>query len=357
MNTISTIPVTRTTRSRLAGYDFSNISFGANPTDHIFLADYKNGEWGTPRIVPFQDLSLSPVALCLHYGQTVFEGLKAYRLSNGQVSLFRPLRHHERLNKSLERMCMPAIPEALFIEALQQLVSLDEAWVPAQEDASLYIRPFVIATEPRLGVKISEEYLFGIVCMPMASYYSANLKVKVERDFVRAAEGGTGAAKCGGNYGAAFYATRLAKEQGYDQVLWTDDRERSYIEESGTMNVVFCIDGTLITPPLSGTILDGVTRDSLLTLARDAGIPTEERKISYQELEQACRTGKKLEAFGVGTAAVVSPIELIGMDDRQYAIAAKDDALCHVLKKELQAIRTGRKEDRHQWNYLIPVNR
>lgn len=353
MNTVTAIPVTRTKHSRLAAYDFSQIVFGANPTDHLFVASYKDGMWSNARIEPFHDLVLSPLALCLHYGQTVFEGFKAYQLQDGNISVFRPGKHYARLSKSLERMCMPQIPEALFMDAVHSLVDLECGWVPKQADASLYLRPFVIATEPRLGVKVSEEYLFMIVCMPMANYYSANLKVKVETGYVRAAEGGTGAAKCGGNYGAAFYPTRQAKDQGFDQVLWTDGRDNEYIEESGTMNVMFMIDEVLITPPLSGTILDGVTRDSLIILAGDLGIEVEERKISYKELEQAFRSGKRIEAFGVGTAAVISPIETIDIHGRQYHPDVSDQAVSRRLKQELQAIRTGTKPDVYGWNYVL----
>jgi branched-chain amino acid aminotransferase len=228
--------------------------------------------------------------------------------------------------------------------------------VPDRPDASLYLRPFVIATEPRLGVKVSDEYTFGIVAMPMANYYDTNLKVKVETEFVRAVEGGTGAAKCGGNYGAAFYPTQKAKEQGFDQVLWTDGKHNEYIEESGTMNVVFIIDGALITPPLSGSILDGITRDSIITLAKDAGIKIEERKISYKELEAAFQSGKKIEAFGVGTAAVISPIEMIGINENKYYPDVSEHAILYRLKAQLQNIRKGVDKDKYSWNYIIRIN-
>jgi branched-chain amino acid aminotransferase len=356
MNLTTSIPIVRAKHSKLAEYDFSNIVFGTNASDHIFLAEFKDGEWGNPRIEPFRDLTLSPMALCLHYGQTVFEGFKAYKLADGNINIFRPYKHHSRLNKSLDRMCMPRIPEALFIDAVHSLVALEQGWVPDRPDASLYLRPFVIATEPRLGVKVSDEYTFGIIAMPMANYYDANLKVKVETEFVRAVEGGTGAAKCGGNYGAAFYPTQKAREQGFDQVLWTDGKHNEYIEESGTMNVVFIIDGALITPPLSGSILDGITRDSIITLAKDAGIKIEERKISYKELEAAFQSGKKNEAFGVGTAAVISPIEMIGINDKEYYPDVSKQAVLYHLKTLLQNIRKGIDEDKYAWNYIISTN-
>ncbi|MEI6947182.1 branched-chain amino acid aminotransferase [Paraflavisolibacter sp. H34] len=349
------IPVTRTTHSRLATYDFQKIVFGANPTDHMFLADYQGGAWRRPRIEPFGDLTLSPLALCLHYGQTVFEGFKAYRQADGNVSLFRPDRHHARLNRSLERMCMPAIPGELFRTAVRRLVALEEPWVPHRADASLYLRPFVIATEPRLGVKVADSYLFGIVCLPLAHYYSGHLRVKVETEFVRAVEGGAGAAKCGGNYGAAFYPAQQAKEQGFDQLLWTDALHHEYIEESGTMNVMFVLDEVLVTPPLSGSILDGVTRDSLLTLARDGGIQVEERRISYKELEQAFRSGRRVEAFGVGTAAAVSPIGEIDINGHRYFPDVSAGTVFARLQSELQDIRLGQKADPYHWNDLIRV--
>lgn len=355
MNAITSLPTTRTQHSKAKEYDFSNIAFGTNPTDHIFMAEYKDGAWGNARIEPYQNLSLSPVAMCLHYGQTVFEGFKAYRLNDGNISIFRPYKHHARINRSLDRMCMPAIPEALFMDAVHNLVALEQEWVPDRPDASLYLRPFVIATEPRLGVKPSETYLFAIVCMPMANYYDNNLKVKVETEFVRAVEGGTGAAKCGGNYGAAFYPAQKAKEEGFDQILWTDGKHNEYIEESGTMNIMFIADGELITPPLSGSILDGVTRDTLITLARDAGITVTERKISYKELEAMFLEGKKLEAFGVGTAAVISPIELIAINGNHYYPNVSEDAVLYQLKTQLQQIRKGLVPDIYSWNYIINV--
>lgn len=353
MQTTTSIPVTKTLSSKVADYDFSNIVFGTNPTDHMFICEYRDGAWQNPRIEPFSDFSISPTALCLHYGQTVFEGLKAYRMADGHINVFRPDKHYARMARSLERMCMAPIPESLFMDAVTGIVQTEREWIPAGMNDSLYLRPFVIATEPRLGVKVSDEYIFSIVCMPMGSYYNGNVKVKVETEFVRAVEGGTGSAKCGGNYGAAFYPAQKAKEQGFDQVLWTDGKYNEFIEESGTMNVMFIIDGTLVTPPLSGSILDGVTRDSLLTLARSAGIQVEERKISYKELEEAFRLGKKVEAFGVGTAAVISPIELIDISGKSYYPDVSPAAALHQLKKKLQDVRRGLAPDIYGWNYIL----
>lgn len=333
--------------------DSKSVPFGAQPTEHMFISEYKDGKWQNSRIEPFHTLTLSPFTLSLHYGQTVFEGMKAFYMQNGNINIFRPEKHFERFNKSLNRMCMANVPKELFMEALHQLVQIESNWIPKEEDGALYIRPFMISTEERIGVKISDEYLFMIVAAPAFQYYNKPLKVKVETKFTRAAEGGTGAAKCGGNYGAAFYPTKLAKEEGYDQILWTDGKQHEFIEESGTMNAMFYIDNTLITPPLTGSILDGVTRDSLLTLAKDMGIKTEERPISYKEIKQALDAGKRVEAFGAGTAAVIAPIETIGIEGEQYKCYTGEDAMMYRLQKALYDIRKGNAPDTHKWNYIV----
>jgi branched-chain amino acid aminotransferase len=245
------------------------------------------------------------------------------------------------------------VPKKLFTDAIDKLVSLDSDWVPKDEDGSLYIRPFMIATEDRIGVKVSDEYLFMVVCSPAFQYYSKPLKVKVETTYVRAASGGTGTAKCGGNYGGAFYPTQLAREAGYDQVLWTDSMHHEFIEESGTMNAMFCIDNVLITPQLSGSILDGVTRDSLLTLAKAKGLAVEERQISYHELIDAFENGKRVEAFGAGTAAVIAPIEIIAIGHKEYKSYTEPDAMMYKLQKELLDIRKGTVADNYRWNHIL----
>jgi branched-chain amino acid aminotransferase len=330
-----------------------SLPFGQQPTDHMFISEYRNGNWENSRIIPFSKLTMSPFALCLHYGQTVFEGMKAFRMADGSANVFRPKKHYKRFTKSLERMCMPAVPEGLFTEALHQLIQLDSHWIPDDKDGSLYIRPFMIASEERLGVKIADEYLFMIVCAPAYQYYTQPLKVKVEDTYVRAANGGTGFAKCGGNYGGAFYPTKLARDAGYDQVLWTDSKTHDLIEESGTMNVMFVINNTLITPPLSGTILDGVTRDSLLTLAKEKGMAIEERPVSVTELKQALVSGTRIEAFGAGTAAVIAPISTIAIGDKHYDCYLGEDAVMYSLQKELYDVRKGHIPDKHGWNYII----
>lgn len=353
METAFAIPIRRTTKSRLDQTRFDRLAFGKEPTDHLFISEFAGNEWRDPRIEPFHDLRLSPFALALHYGQTVFEGMKAFRMEDGRISIFRPDKHHERFNRSLERMCMPAVPSEIFLQALHELVDLDRDWAPTQPEGALYLRPFMFASEARLGVKVADEYIFMIVATPVAQYYANPLRVKVELEYVRAAEGGTGYAKCGGNYGAAFYPTQQARAEGFDQVLWTDSRHHEFIEESGTMNAMFIIDDTLITPLLTPTLLDGVTRDSILTLARQRGMATEERSISWKELQAALRGGKRVEAFGAGTAAVVAPIEWIQIGSEGYGCYTNDDAVMYSFKRELHAIRTGSQPDIHGWNYVV----
>ncbi len=321
MELTADIPVRKTSHSGIHEVDFDKLEFGKYISDHMLVCDYANG-WGVPQVVPYANLSLSPATLALHYGQTVFEGMKAFRTKDGFINIFRIEKHYERFVKSLERMCMAVVPKEIFIQGLLKLIQLDEAWVPFSHGSALYIRPFVFASESRFGVKVSDEYRFIVFTGPVPSLYARPVKVKVETQFVRAAKGGTGSAKCGGNYGAAFLPTQIAKSEGYDQVLWTDGKENKYIEESGMMNVMFVINNKLVTPPLSDSILDGVTRDSLLTLAGDLGYKTEERQISADELKAAFKSGTITEAFGAGTAAVIAPISVICIDDIDYSLPA-----------------------------------
>ncbi len=328
-------------------------TFGKLPTDHMFIAEYKNGKWNNGELKRFQKILLSPFALCFHYGQTVFEGMKAFKMKDGGINIFRPLKNFDRMNLSLERMCMPPLTEELFMSGVSQMVNADKKYIDDDEDSSLYIRPLVIASEERIGVKVSDEYLFIVMCSPAKKYFTNPIKVKVETEFTRAAEGGTGFAKCGGNYGAAYYPTHLARLQGFDQVIWTDAHKHEYMEESGTMNVVFVVDGTLITPALSGTILDGITRDSILTLAKKNGMKVEERKISVKEIESAFASGKNVEACGVGTAAVVAPIEQIDINGKKYTPFTGDDSQMAKLKRQLLEIRLGIQKDENGWNYMV----
>jgi branched-chain amino acid aminotransferase len=342
-----------TERETKTAHDTRSLPFGKTPTDHMFIAAYRDGNWQQATIQPFQELTLSPFALCLHYGQTVFEGMKAFKMHDGSSNIFRIEKHYQRFLKSLARMCMPAVPFDLFKAGMCELVKLDRNWVPADSDGSLYLRPFMIADEARMGVKIADEYLFMVVATPAYQYYAEPLHVKVETNFARAAEGGTGFAKCGGNYGAAFYPTQLAREEGFDQVIWTDAHTHQYIEESGTMNLMFVIDGQLHTPALSGTILDGVTRDSLLTIAKERGITIVEGPLRVTDITDALNAGKRVEAFGAGTAAVVAPIASINVAGQSYNCYIGDDAVMHTLKNDLYNIRTGNAADTHGWNTIV----
>ena len=347
-------PVERVKTSRLSTVDFSNLGFGNYISDHMLIAEYKNGSWHDPKIVPYGDLQLSPAMLSLHYGQSVFEEMKAFKNSKGDVVIFRPQRHGQRLNKSLERMCMPAVPEELFMNSLAAIVEVDKDWIPTSEGSSLYLRPFVFATESRLGVKISDNYYFIVITSPVGPYFTKPVKVKVEEEFVRAAEGGTGFAKCAGNYGGAFYPTELAKKQGFDQIIWTDAKEHKYIDESGAMNVMFVINGKVVTPKLSTSILDGVTRDSIITLAKEMGVEVEQKKVSIAEIEEAFKNKTITEAFGVGTAAVVSPIASINIRGIDYQLPVADaSAFQQRVKKKLHDLRMGNEADTHNWCYHV----
>jgi branched-chain amino acid aminotransferase len=329
-------------------------AFGGTVSDHMLSATYDHGTWNPYVIEPFHPITLPPTALGLHYGQSIFEGMKAFRMVDGSVSIFRIDRHWRRFGLSAQRMCMPVIPEDLFTNGLKELVRRDAAWVPDAPDASLYIRPFLIASEARFGVAVSEEYLFNVFTGPVQRLYAKPLRVKVEDRYIRAAPGGVGAAKCAGNYGAALYPTQLAKEAGFDQVLWTDGTPDLNIEESGTMNVAFVIAGELVTPALSDTILDGVTRDSFLTIAREWGMPVSERKISAWELVEASERGLLTEAFGFGTAAVVAPIDRIAVREHELVIPAlNNESFCIRAKQYLTDIRRGVAEDRYGWNTII----
>lgn len=352
--TVFDIPVRKTLHSKIHEVDFNNLEFGKYVSDHMLLCDYVNGQWQQPQIVPFANLSLNPSTLALHYGQTVFEGMKAFRMEDGRINIFRIEKHYDRFVKSLDRMCMAVPPKEIFTEGLIKLIGLDKEWVPKQPGTSLYIRPFVYASEARFGVKISDQYRFVIFTGPVAETFARPIKVKVETNYVRAVKGGTGFAKCGGNYGGAFYPTKLAREQGFDQVLWTDGRENKYIEESGMMNAMFVIDNVLVTPPLSDSILDGITRESLLAIANDLGYETEERQVSVEELAKAFHAKSITEAFGAGTAAVVAPIELIQINGIDYHLPMySHENLLYRIKQKLEAIRAGKDEDVYGWNYVL----
>jgi len=355
--TTTTFAIKRITKSKINDVDFNNLEFGKYISDHMLMVDFVDGKWQEPSIVPFGDIPMSPAMLSLHYGQSVFEGMKAFKNKNGDICIFRPQKHSERLNKSLARMCMPEIPEELFIQSVHAIVDADQAWIPTSEGASLYIRPVVFAYEPRLGVKIADHFKFFVLTSPAGAYFSKPTRLKVEETFVRAAEGGTGFAKCAGNYGGAFYPTQVARQEGFDQVLWTDAKEHKYIDEAGVMNVMFVIDGKVITPKLTSALLDGVTRDTILKLAPGLGVTVEQRKVSVAEIEEAFKNGTLTEAFGTGTAAVVSPIATINIHGMDYNLApAGPESFQLRVKEKLNSIRLGFEPDVHGWNYIIPAH-
>ena len=356
MTITSTIPVEHITKSRISTIDFNNLEFGKYISDHMVVADFKDGKWHEPAIVPFGDMMMSPAMLSLHYGQAIFEGMKAFWTANGDINIFRPHKHHARMNKSLDRMCMPQVSEEMFINSLQELIELDKDWIPKSEGSSLYVRPFMFAYEARLGVKVADHFKFIVITSPVAAYQSKPYRLKVEDHYVRTAEGGTGFAKCAGNYGGAFYPTQVAREEGFDQILWTDSKEHKYVDEVGMMNVMFVINGKLVTPKLSTAILDGVTRDSILTLARDMGMPVEERKVSIDEIETGLKNKTLTEAFGTGTAAVVAPVAIIRIKGQDMQIPeVKADSFQLRVKQKLQNIRMGAEPDVHGWNYIFSV--
>jgi branched-chain amino acid aminotransferase len=348
-----TIPTDRTLTPRLDAEAVASHKLTNVPADHMFIAEYAHGEWRKARIQPYRPIPLAPLALGLHYAQSVFEGMKAYRFDDGRVGVFRTEKHHDRFNKSLVRMCMPEVPAELFADAIHSLVRLDHEWVPPGPDSAYYIRPFVFATEERMGLKSSDECLFMVVGGPFRPLYQKPLRVKVERSFTRAAHGGTGFAKCAGNYAAAMYPTRLAQQEGFDQVIWTDARDHAFVEESGTMNLAFIINGTLVTPPISDTILDGVTRDSVLTIARSLSIPVDERPVAVEDLRDGIRAGAVTEAFGIGTAASIAPIGTIGVDGEDLALEVTPEATMFRLRTALNDIRYGRTDDVHGWMHLV----
>ena len=334
--------------------DPDTLVFGRSFTDHMFQTDYTEGKgWHDGRIVPYGPLPLEPSAMVFHYAQEVFEGLKAYRNPQGKVQLFRPLENVRRMNNSCERMCIPQLDEETALSAIEQLVELEADWVPSKPGTSLYIRPFIIATTPTLGVHAAHNYIFAIICCPVGSYYKEGInpvRIYVESRDVRAVRGGTGYAKCGGNYAASIRAGEQAEKQGYAQVLWLDGVERKYIEEVGSMNVLFKINGTVVTPALTGSVLPGITRKSCLELLRSWGVPVEERLITAQELFDAAEAGALEEAFGSGTAAVVSPIGEMGWNDRHVVVnGGQIGPLTQRLYDTLTGLQWGTQPDPFGW--------
>ena len=339
--------------SRINEVDFTNLEFGAVFTDHMFSCDYINGEWVNPEIIPYQPISVSPASRVFHYGQACFEGMKAYKDINNKIWLFRPDENYKRIIKSSFRLAMPEFPENLFFEGLNNLLKLDSDWIKPGLGNSLYIRPFIFATEGSINATEANQYKFMIICAPASSYYSGEVRVKIEKSFSRAAKGGVGYAKAAGNYAAQFYPTTLAKNEGFQQIIWTDSSNHEYIEEAGTMNLFFRIGNKLITAPTSDSILDGVTRKSLIQIAKDQGIEVEVRPIKVEELIDAAKNKTLLEIFGSGTAVVVLPIKGFGYENSKYELIQKENSWAIMLKNKLNNIQYNLIEDPYNWTVEV----
>lgn len=337
--------------SRIDQVDWDNLPFGKVFSDHMLVMEYANGAWQTPVIDSFTNFQMHPATSVLHYGQTIFEGLKANKNEAGEVLIFRPDMNAERFAESCDRMCMPKIPVNIFVECVRKLVEVDRNWIPNKEGYSLYIRPFIMATDGYIGIKPSDTYKFVIFTCPVGAYYSKPVNVKIEEFYTRAAEGGVGRAKTAGNYAASLYPAKKANEEGFDQLLWTDGKTHQFIEESGTMNVMFIIDNVLITPSEENdTILRGITKKSVIDLARSWGIPVEERKVSVQEIVEAIRANKLQDAFGIGTAATLAHIAKIGFRDEVFELPALETReLSNKLKRSLDNIKSGKEPDTMNW--------
>ncbi|MEH6764432.1 branched-chain amino acid aminotransferase [Aequorivita antarctica] len=355
MNTSATqkINVQKVESSRIGQVDFDNLTFGSIFSDHMFECDYKDGAWQNPTIKPYGPLTISPAAKVFHYGQAVFEGMKAYKDENGKVWLFRPEQNFLRINKSSVRMAMPEFPRDIFFEALIELVKLDKDWVKPGLGNSLYIRPFVMATQVGVGASPSTEYKFMILLSPAQAYYLGDVKVVIADHYSRSANGGVGAAKAAGNYGAQFFPTNLAREKGFQQVIWTDASKHEYLEEAGTMNVFFRVNDTLLTAPISDRILDGVTRKSVIALAKKDNITVEERPVLVSEIVEAAEKGSLKEIFGAGTAAVISPVSAFSYKEKTFELDKQEDGFASRFKKELLDIQYNRSEDPFGWRYEV----
>jgi branched-chain amino acid aminotransferase len=354
MYNIQNIKVTKAEPSRISSVDFKHLPFGKYFSDHMLVADYADGKWQEPEIIPYGPICFDPSLAAIHYGQSIFEGIKAFRMEDGRAAIFRPQENHLRFNKSAFRMEMPAVPEEIFIGGMKKLLEVDQQWIPKDYDHAMYIRPFLFATDHALGVAPSSKYKFMIICSPVGPYYAAPMKISVEENFVRAVPGGVGYAKTAGNYAAALHPTVVAKQKGYDQVLWTDAFEHKYVQECGTMNVFFILGDKVITPDLSsGTILEGITRDSVIKVLADIGKDVEERAISVDELVEAYKAGILTEAFGAGTAATISKIEQLGYKDFVMTFDPANMPMADKIKNILIEIKEGLVEDTRKWMLYI----
>ncbi len=347
------IKITTSTISKIKELDFNKIPFGSVFTDHMFTADYIDGEWTNLEIKPFANLDLHPATLALHYGQSIFEGMKATKHTNGSVMLFRPDEHAKRFNRSATRMCMPNIPEEMFLDAVHALVGIEQQWVPPQKGSALYIRPFMYASDGILGVRPSDSYKVVMFVLPVGPYYSKPVSLIAAQHYVRAVKGGVGEAKACGNYAAAMLPSKMAKEMGYDQVLWLDSAEFKYIQEVGTMNIFFVIDGKVITPATDGSILKGITRKSIIQILKEEGYTIEERKLSIDEVVEAYKNGTLTEVFGAGTAALVAAVNKLNIKGTIIELDWSKASVGPFIKEYLNSIRNGSKMDTHGW--IVPI--
>ena len=347
--------IQKTTKTRLENFDPENFSFGNTFIDHMVICEYEDGKWGDVRLVPYGPLEFTPAMMGVNYGQACFEGMKAYKDKDGQVFLFRVDKNFERINKSAERLAIPQIPKEVFIEGLMALCDVDRDWIPYGEDVSLYLRPVVFATEEALKARISSKYMFAIVATPVKAYYTEPVAVKIADYYSRAASGGVGYAKAAGNYAASFYPTKLAIEEGYEQVIWTDDVTHTKLEESGTMNVFVRINDVIYTPKISDKILNGVTRDSFIQLAEAKGIEVVVDDILVEDVLNAHKNGTLREIWGVGTAVVVNQFKAVGYKDQHYELPrlSPEDSFAAILKKDLVSIQTNKAEDPFGWRVLV----
>jgi branched-chain amino acid aminotransferase len=353
------ISITKAEQSRISELDFDNLEFGRIFSDHMFEMTYSDGKWHSAEIKPYGPITFEPSMMALHYGQSVFEGMKAYYVDDDTIHLFRPRDHHARLNNSARRLCMPEINESIFIDAIEELLKLDYEWVPKKHGQALYIRPVMFATEEYLAAKVSQEYRFFIITSPVGAYYNEGfnpVKLTTSDQFVRAVKGGTGEAKAAGNYGGSFLPALRAQQNGYTQVLWLDANEHKYVEEVGTMNIFFLIGDTLITPLLGGTVLPGITRRSVITLANDWKIKVEERKISIDELFDAYRSETLKEIFGAGTAAVIAPVGLVHHQGQKIHLdMEKIGPFSKRMYDTITGIQYGKVKNEHGWAHTVDV--
>lgn len=354
MNTIiNDVEVIKAETSKINDVDFDNLKFGHVFSDHMLECNFINGKWEAPQIKPYQPIVLDPSAKIFHYGQSIFEGMKAYKDKDENILLFRPLDNFKRLNISAKRLSIPEVPENYFMNGLKALLEVDKDWIPKNEGSSLYIRPFILASGNGFHASPADAYKFIICTAPSGAYFAGEIRVLIEEKYSRSANGGVGFAKAGGNYAGQFYPTQLAIEKGYQQVIWTDDNTHEYIEEAGAMNIFVRINDTLITGPTSDRILDGITRKSIIELSKAEGIPVEVRKISVSEVVEAAKNGTLKEMFGAGTAAVISPISGFGYQDTDYELPKLDETYASFLKKRITDIQTNKTTDPFGWRYSV----